>query len=300
MTATITAPTVAWDMPEDDYHADPVTGGSLSHSMAKVLIQPGGPAKLRWQLDNPQPYKKVFDFGRAAHALVLGVGAELRMIPDEYLASNGAASTKAAKDFIAQAREDGATPLKQVEFQQIKDMALQLARHPEAVAVLTADGARHEVSAFTVDPHTGVVLRCRFDTIASTGLGDYKTAATADPHRFNRAVLDNGYHQQHPWYLDTAAALDLVDPDAPFKFVVQEKTAPYLVSVIQLDAEWVRIGRDLNRRAIDLFVDCTRTGQWPGYETTTLTPPPWAYPTDTQLDPAIEAELLALMTGDPA
>ena len=71
------------DMPEDAYHAHP----ALSASGIKVLAQPGGPAKWWWQHTHPQPSKKAFDVGSAAHSLVLGVGAPLARIPDELLAS---------------------------------------------------------------------------------------------------------------------------------------------------------------------------------------------------------------------
>jgi hypothetical protein len=47
--------------------------------------------------------------------------------------------------------------------------------------------------------------------------------------------------------------------------VVQEKTAPYLVTVIELDVLAVREGDALNRRALEVYADCTRTGMWPGY-----------------------------------
>ena len=300
MSAIVTEPGVRWDMPEDNYHADPVAKGSLSHSMAKLIAQPGGPAKLRWQLDHPKPYRKVFDFGHAAHALVLGTGPELWPIPEDHLASNGATSTTKAKDFIAQARSAGAVPLKPAEYQQVKDMALALARDDDAVEVVAATDARHEVSAFTVDPITGLFLRCRFDTIAPHSMGDYKTAVDANPDHFDRVALRHGYHQQAAWYSDTATDLGLTDPDAPFRFVAQEKEPPYLVGVVTLDADFIQIGRDANRAAIDLYAHCLATNTWPGYQPKTISAPPWAYPAQTRLDPAIEAELIALMTGDAA
>ena len=40
-----------YDIPEDQYHRDPVPGGSLSASGAKKLLADGGPARYRHQLD---------------------------------------------------------------------------------------------------------------------------------------------------------------------------------------------------------------------------------------------------------
>jgi hypothetical protein len=74
-----------------------------------------------------------------------------------------------------------------------------------------------------------------------------------------------GYHQQFAWYIDAARALGLADDDTAFVFVAQEKTPPYLVSVVQLDEMALRIGRFLNGEALRLYAQCRKTGRWPGY-----------------------------------
>lgn len=297
----ITKPQVVVDMPEDVYHADPVKSGSLSASMAKVLIKPGGPAKLRHQLDNPRPTKRIFDFGHAAHMLVLGKGLPIATIPDEALASNGAASTNAAKAIIAEARAAGKVPLKTAEAQQVTDMAEALTRNPEARDALQAAGCQVELSAFAKDDQTGVWLRCRFDMIAPSVVADYKTAVDADPARFaRRTMLDLGYHMQAAHYIDMARTLGLIDTDAPFRFVVQEKEAPYLTSVVTVSDDYLELGRRDMRRAINLWAECSRTDTWPGYPSITAEPPQWAIDdTYAQLDPNVEAELLALINSKP-
>lgn len=299
----ITEPCAIDDLDEAAYHADPVEGGSLSHSMAKKIVQPGGPAKLRAYLDGSREHKKEFDFGTAAHSLVLGTGAPMVAIPDEYLASNGAISTKAAKDFVAEARANGQVPLKSVDVDHIKAMALQIIANSQAMAILEADGARHEVSAFRVDDATGLWLRNRFDTLALEVVGDYKTAASADPAVFLRKAYDLGYHMQAGWYLDMALALELCDPDARFRFIVQEKDAPYLVSVIEMSADYLAIGRADNCRAIELYAECIDTDRWPGYgdQVHVIDPPAWLVARlESTLDPITEAELLALLEGSAA
>ena len=293
----ITEPQIVAGMPESIYHADPVPAGSLSYSMAKVLVQPGGPAKLRYKLDHPQPRKKVFDFGSAAHKLVLGEGAPIRIIPEELLAKNGAASTDAAKAFIEYAYAEGAIPLKVWEAEQVVAMAEALRNDREAAAVLATEGMRHEVSGFQQDEQTGVWLRCRWDMVAPSLVGDYKTAASADPRKFAaRTMLDTGYHIQAAHYLDLAVSLGLADPDAPFQFVVQEKEPPYLPSVVTVGGEFLELGRVHMRRAIDLWASCTASGVWPGYPATVAEPPRWAVDEAwEELDPDIEAELEALL-----
>lgn len=262
-----------YDIPDDVYHSDPVPGGSLSSSSAKRLLAPSCPAIFQYERTHTRAPKAVFDVGHAAHKLVLGSGPELREIPEEYLATNGAASTTEAKAFIKQARADGAIPLKSAEFQQVHEMARAIKAHPVASALLNPAAGKPEQSLFWVDEESGIWRRARLDWLPNrvpgrrTIIPDYKTARSAEPAAFAKAAADLGYHQQHAWYLDAVDALDLAEPAPAFVFIVQEKTAPYVVSVVELDSTAENIGRRLNRKAINTYAECTRTDTWPGYST---------------------------------
>ena len=114
---------------------------------------------------------------------------------------------------------------------------------------------------------------------------DYKTCASADPDAIAKAVANYGYHQQDAWYCDGVRALGL-DDDPAFVFVFQEKTAPYLVTVAQLDDVSRMAGQRRNREAIERFRDCTeaeargctQAQAWPGYTDgiAYISLPPWA------------------------
>jgi len=43
------------------------------------------------------------------------------------------------------------------------------------------------------------------------------------------------------------------------------KDPPYLVTVIELKPAAVQRGRDLNRRALQIYRDCVEADVWPGY-----------------------------------
>jgi hypothetical protein len=207
---------------------------------------------------------------------VLGAGAELVVIDaDDW-------RTKAAKEAAAAAREAGAVPLLTAEHAQVQAMAAALREHPVAAALFDPDRGDPEQSLFWVDDRTGVWLRSRLDWLPRQPagrliIGDYKTAVSASPDGFSRAVLNFSYHQQAAFYTDGAAALGL-DGDPAFLFVVQEKTPPYLVAVYELDALATEAGRARNRRAAEMFRDCTEAGIWPGYsaEVEPISLPPWA------------------------
>jgi hypothetical protein len=264
----ITTPGV-YDMPADIYHADPVPGGSLSSSGARGLLPPSCPARYRYAADHPEARetKPAWDLGHAAHLLVLGAGQDLVVVDaDDW-------RTKAAREQRDEAHATGRTPLLLRDFETVQLMAEALREHPMARALFNPDRGTPEQAGFVRDPQTGVWRRALFDWLPDTPLGrggrmilpDYKTCHAADPEKLARAVYDHGYHQQAAWYLDVAHALGLAGPDAAFVFVCQEKTPPYLVTVVEPDAMALRIGRHLNRQAIDIYAACVASGWWPGY-----------------------------------
>jgi hypothetical protein len=253
-----------YDIPAEDYHADPVPGGSLSSTGARRLLPPSCPALFRHEQLNGRPAKRELDLGQAAHTLVLGSGPELVKVE----ASDW--RTNKAKDAAREARERGAVPLLAAEYDTVQAMAEALYAHPVARALFNPDRGLPEQSLFWRDPFTPTWLRARLDWLPDPDgpgrliIPDYKTTRCAAPQELPRSVHAYGYHQQSAWYQDGAYRLGLSE-DVAFVFVFQEKTAPYLVSVVELDALAVRIGRDLNRQAIDLYAECARTGVWPGY-----------------------------------
>lgn len=264
-TGMITEPGV-YQMTDEAYHADPVAGGSLSSSGARALLPPSCPALFRHQQDHGQEHKRVWDIGHAAHQRVLGVGPTLAVIDaDDW-------RTKAAKAERDAARERGEVPILRAEFEQVEAMATALRRHPVAGPLFDrARGGRPEQTLIWRDSPSGVMCRARLDRLPDPLPGvrlvvpDYKTAAKADRESLSRAAYSYGYHQQGDWYLAGLRALGLADPHAAFVFACQEKTPPYLVSVIQLDHVAMRIGAARNRRAIDVYVHCRDRGHWPAH-----------------------------------
>lgn len=257
----ITEPGI-YDMTNEQYHADPVPGGSLSSSGARKLLAPSCPALFRYEQLHGQPPKRVFDFGTAAHGEVLGSGPELVVIDaDNY-------RTKAAQEARDDAHASGAVPLLPHEWEQVQAMATAIRRHPEASALFAPDSGRPEQSLFWQDRASGVWCRARLDWMRYRTAGrllvpDYKTAVSADPRAIERSIGQYGYHQQGAFYIDGVKALG--GGDAEFLLVVQEKTAPYLVTVVQIDQASIRLGRERNRRAIELYRQCVTDDHWPGY-----------------------------------
>lgn len=271
MTAVIEAPAVSplWHGPGvytaeeltlEQYHADIVPGGSLSSSGARKLLAPSCPAKFRYEQDNPPTPKKTFDFGHAAHRIVLGDGPEIVVIDRPRW------DTDAIKGEIAEARERGAIPLKPHEYARVLDMADALRRHPEAGPLLEPDSGVPEQSLYWSDPATGITCRARIDWWRHDGEPiDYKSAVSAEPEQLQKDFHKWGYPQQDDWYCTGLEAHGYADKDTVLRFVVQEKEPPYVVTVARVDQESRRIARLLNETARHLYARCVETGHWPGY-----------------------------------
>lgn len=263
------------DMPADEYHRHE----ALSSSGAKKLMPPSCPAKFRYERDHGQPPKTEFDFGKAAHKRVLGVGEDVVIIDaDNY-------TTKAAREARDEAYAEGKVPILPRENAVIEGMAKALADHPFAGALFNPDrGGKPEQSAFWTDTETGVDCRARFDWLPALDrrgrliIPDYKTAVEADRESIGKTLHSFGYARQRAWYLDAVTALELAE-EAAFLFVVQEKVPPYLVTVAEPDALSLEAGRFYNRQARQVFAECTRTNYWPGFsdhDPIVVSLPPWA------------------------
>lgn len=265
MSIRIAEPGLYADIPNSDYHADPVEGGSLSSSGARALLPPSCPARFRWHQDHGQPSTDHFDFGHAAHQLVLGVGDPIAIIDaDDW-------RTKAAKEARDEARAAGHIPLLADDMLIVEAMADALREHPVARALLAPGSGLAEQTLVWRDATTDVMCRARLDWLPHPTAGrraiipDYKTCHSAEPEALRRAMAQFGYHQQADWYLTAARALGLAGPDAAFVFICQEKTAPYLVTIFEPDPIALRIAAERNYMARAVYRRCVEANHWPAY-----------------------------------
>ena len=273
--ATITEPGV-YDLTADEYHADPVVGGSLSSSGARRLLPPSCPAKFRYERDHRDEveHKRHFDLGHAAHKLVLGAGPDLVVIEaDNY-------RTKVAQAQQDEAHEAGAVPLLEHEHDQVQAMAKALREHDTVGPLFDPDGGWPELNLVWRDDPTGIMCRARLDLFrpgARPVIVDYKTTRAGDLDSISKFVADHGYHVQNAWYGAGVEALGLAGADTPFVFVFQEKDPPFLVTPVYLDPTALRIGAAKCRQALSIFQHCTDQGHWYAHtdDLALVSLPPW-------------------------
>lgn len=256
MTATLG---VHPDMPDVDYHAH----DALSYSGAKMLLPPGCPALYHYRRTHPRPDTAAFDYGHAAHKLVLGIGPKLYAVDAEDWRS------KAAREMRDEIRAKGGVPLLAKDMARVEDMAAELQNNPLAAKLLKPGAGTPEASLFWQDDITGVTLRARLDWLPEASGGrmvipDFKTTKCADPWQFARDAASYRYHMQADFYMRGVRALGLAE-DVAFVFIVQEKEPPFLSIVCELAFSAIQAGARLNREAIDLYARCVERDEWPGY-----------------------------------
>lgn len=277
----ITEPGI-YQLTDEAYFADPVAGGSLSSTGARALLPPSCPAKYHHQRRHPRPTTKAFDFGHAAHQVVLGAGPQLVKVTGTGKAGPNTWATNADKDKVAQARQEGAVPLKPADWDTVHAMAAAIQAHPFAGKLFTPGTGQPEQVLVWRDDTTGVMCRAKLDWLPHTGrtpylVPDYKSSVSVDPEYLRKAVHNYGYHVQAPFYLRGVAALGLAEWPA-FLFVAQEKEPPYLVTVFQLSDLAMAIGDKRCDEALATYARCVKAGEWPGYATDIeeIDLPPWA------------------------
>jgi hypothetical protein len=256
-------------LPEDQYHGH---RDSLSSSGARALLPPSCPALFRHEQLYGRPPKRTFDFGHAAHQRVLGVGAELVVVEKKAGVDATDRRTAYAQEHEKEIRAQGKVPVLRKELDVVDAMAAAILEHPIASILFDPDrGGVPESSLFWTDPEFGVLRRARLDwrptVLTSAGrlvIPDYKTTVSASKRSIEKSVREYGYHQQDDWYRDLVIGLELAEA-VGFVFVFQEKSAPFLVNVAEIDAPSLRVARELNRRALDVYADCSARDEWPTY-----------------------------------
>jgi len=231
-----------------DYHADPALGSTSLKTLATKT-----PAHYQHDKKHPKS-SAAFTLGTAAHSLILEDDTDgiVMVDADSWL-------TKAAKEAKAEALADGKQPLLTKEWLQVLAMRDAVMDHPVAGKLFT--GHKAEQSVFWDEE--GQTYKCRPDAWKPGLLIDLKTCASADPNEFGKVAHSFGYHQSAAHYIDGVKAA--TGEELPFRFVLVEKTDPYLVSVVELDWEAVNIGRALNERAKRIYQECVESNTWPGY-----------------------------------
>lgn len=255
----------------------------LSHSEAKLLRMktPYHLHMLQTRGDEAPPRKSSpqMQLGTATHTLVL----EPSTFEQRYCADlDESRNSRAYKEFARECQLAGLTPISEDDRERVFAMRDSLLSNPQIADSLSEGHA--EVSAWFIDPASGVLCKCRPDFVRPTRHGagvllvDLKTTSDASPEAFSRSIATFGYHTQCDWYVNGYALAANVQCDG-LLFVVVETDFPYACAAYTLDDESLAQAQRLNARARATYQQCIASGRWPGYGDGVLDIglPRWAY-----------------------
>lgn len=253
-------------MTEAEYRAAP---GANKSFLDDIAISP---ALARWRRMNPEPPTEAMAIGSAFHCLVL----EPDRFEERYVASPFEDYTsKAAREWRADVREQGVTPLRAhsddpvrspSEWDRVHRMRDAVMTHPYASALLLDEGPT-ETPVFWIDPETNRLCKGLLDKWCAGHhlIADLKKVPVekGGMSAWARKVHEYRYHVQAAFYLD-GMRLNLMHPRA-FVFVVVEEEPPYQVALYTLPDEWLAQGRTQYQRDLVAYGRCLDSGEWPAY-----------------------------------
>lgn len=150
------------------------------------------------------------------------------------------------------------------------------------------DGAEIEMSHYVKDPITGLMLKARPD-ISKPGQGliaDFKTTRSIE--FFERDIWNLGYYFQVGFY-SIVMEISTGGEFNQFKFIAQEKSAPYGVQVFSLDREAVDYCKSKARQLIDQIALCTEEEIFPIYydEVRSVSVPKFVWAREFEVEEAV-------------
>lgn len=258
------------DMSAKEYHADPAPEPSLSSSVARILLDQSprhawlAHPRLNPEQDTDEP-SRAKEIGSAVHKLILGRGAEISVIDATDYKGGAARSAR------AEAMASGSIPVLVGDLATAEACAASFVEQMASIEGCAGfSGSPSEVVAIAQD-ETGAWLRAMMDRLEEHERGaiiwDVKTTGqSAAPQAIGRKIADMGYEVQSALY---ERALLNIRPELAgrivFRWAFIETEPPHLLTVAELDATGLEIGRKKVAAAIHLWNRCRTSESWPGY-----------------------------------
>jgi len=202
-----------------------------------------------------------FKLGRALHMLVLE--------PNKFdncfyqMTEKVKLNTNKGKEVYAQAEieAEGRQILRSGEIEDIYGMADAMKEHKLWQHI--KDGRIEESMYWEGGGMYATRLRARPDVFTNEVIVDLKTCRSIN--EFKRSIYSRGYHRQAAMQIDGLYSIDRFKRH--FAFFVVESTAPYLTACFTLDEDSIEQGRKEYKQGADIYTECLKLNNWPGYDT---------------------------------
>jgi exodeoxyribonuclease VIII len=247
-------------MTEKEYRQHPAISRSELWRMHE------SPEKFKYFKEHPPEPTPSLLFGQVVHKLLLqpeDFESEFVIVP------NVDGRTRAGKEALKLIENtDGRT---RVKYDMYETASLMVEKSMSEPLVRKLLAGQKEQPFFWTDADTGEQCKCRTDCLTWLDgdelptVVDYKTTTNAKTDVFNNEIFKLGYHFQSAMYCEgVRKSLNL--PERPgFTFIVQEKTAPYSLNIIEVTPDVMNYGVDVFREMLGIFHTCKETGYYYGY-----------------------------------
>lgn len=199
-----------------------------------------------------------FDLGTVAHSLCLEQDTSKFVCGPECSSK----AVKIWKDFVDS--NPGKIILTPYEYSQLMELFEKYCSHK--FASLIVDRGKIEQSHFTIDPETRLWIKARPDVLVedSNFIVDYKTATSARPNDFSRAIANYGYGISAAHYMEVVQQTTGIAIEN-FFWIVQEIRPPYEIMVFRASKDLIERSKAERRYILSQIKQCTEKNEWPGY-----------------------------------
>lgn len=250
-----------FNISNEDYHSGPGISSSPLKEMSKT------PAHYQQYISKVKEDQKALRDGRRIHCAVLEPEEfDKRYVIEVKHTGEGSRAKNAefrslhnGKEFCTQEEKDQAFALRDA-----------LMKDPQIKMIL--DNGVKEMSAYTYDADTGLLLKARPDIILSSGIIiDLKTTSDASEHEAGRSIFNWQYYFQAAFHLSVVNQALLcnknVIPGLPDKvdtvgFIIVEKEAPYAYGKYEISIEDLKRGIEEYKQCLDRLKNCEIQNNW--------------------------------------
>jgi len=286
-----TNPLALMGMSEEEYRGLEAVNKSTLWEIRK------SPAHYKWALTHPAEETPALRIGRAVHSAVLTPG----LFDSDYsVAPHCDRRTKEGKAEWAQFLEEseGTTILSESEYEIVDgirrsiylddyegndkayDLIDELIGRVDEEEEEDNEGIYHEVPLVWRDENTGLICKCRLDSISVRDskivVTDLKTTADAGTEPFMRHCMKYGYDVQMAHYIRGVKAVFGDEEPIEWWFIAAEKKPPYAFNIRRMGNDMLDRGTMLLNDLMDRLKKCVDRNVWPGYGSGDAKLPDWA------------------------
>jgi hypothetical protein len=238
--------------------------GAVNNSLLWTL-KSRSPLHAKYERENPEDPTDDMVFGQQLHALVLEPAAwDARYVVCPPCDKRTTAGKAVYAEF--QSSQNGR---EEVSHKNYEKMVACAGSVRAATCAGLVKGGRNELCLVWDDPETGVRMKARCDCVHEDTwdgdiIVDVKTTASAREEDFRQSIRKYGYFMQAAIY---CAGWEVLTGHTPeFTILAVEKKPPFAVAAYPLGPKTMDAGRIAFRRALAQYIECEKSGRWPGYQ----------------------------------